>query len=197
MRAFVLAALLLASFSLASSVQGEESPPSAPQSVPGQSAPPDPKAQQPPDQRTDRGQSKGDNREMAPDWRMRRGDGYRAGRDDREVGHDMRGGNRDEYQDRDKDWGRYSDRDRRDDGDRMGRGDRDVGQYMRRGDHDEYRDRDKDRGLYGDRDDRENRGWDRADRDYRSPDEVRPRRRVKVCIEYDNGDEYCRYRQGR
>jgi hypothetical protein len=37
---------------------------------------------------------------------------------------------------------------------------------------------------------------DRADRDYgrRYYDEDRPRRRMKVCIEYENGDEYCRYR---
>jgi len=26
-------------------------------------------------------------------------------------------------------------------------------------------------------------------------DEDRPRRRVKICVEYENGDEYCRYRQ--
>jgi len=24
-----------------------------------------------------------------------------------------------------------------------------------------------------------------------------PRRRVKVCVQHENGDEYCRYRQGR
>jgi hypothetical protein len=36
----------------------------------------------------------------------------------------------------------------------------------------------------------------RADRDgYGSYyDEDRPRLRVKVCVEYDNGDEYCHYR---
>ena len=56
----------------------------------------------------------------------------------------------------------------------------------------------KDRGRYGERRDRDDRGWDRADRgrDYRGYDEDRPRRRVKVCVEYENGDEYCRYRQG-
>ena len=45
--------------------------------------------------------------------------------------------------------------------------------------------------------DRGYRSADRADRDgygKRSDDEDRPRRRVKVCFEYDNGDEYCRYR---
>jgi len=153
MRALVLVTLLLASSSLSSFAQGEgKAPISPPQAVPTQPAPSDQNGQQPRDQRTDRGQSKGDEREMGRDWRMRRNDGDR-GRDDRDMGPDMR-----------------------------------------RGDRDEYRDRDTDRGRYGDRDDR---GWDRADRDYRSPDEVRPRRRVKVCIEYDNGDEYCRYRQGR
>ena len=155
MRALVLVTLLLASSSLSSFAQGEEKAPiSPPQTVPTQPAPSDQNAQQPRDQRTDRGQSKGDEREMGRDWRMRRNDGDR-GRDDRDMGPDMR-----------------------------------------RGDRDEYRDRDTDRGRYGDRDDR---GWDRADqdRDYRSYDEDRPRRRVKVCVEYDNGDEYCRYRQGR
>lgn len=197
MRALVLATLLLASSSFASFAQDEGKPPiSQPQSAPAQPAPSNLNAPRPPDQRSDRGQSRGDDREMGPDWRMRRGDGDRTGRDDREVGHDMRGGNRDEYRDRDKDRGRYGDRDRRGDGDRMGRDDRDVGQDMRRGDRDEYRDRDKDHGRYGDRD---NRDWDRADRDrnYRTQDDDRPRRRVKVCVEYDNGDEYCRYRQGR
>ncbi len=156
MRALVLVTLLLASSSLSSFAQGEgKAPISPPQAVPTQPAPSDQNGQQPRDQRTDRGQSKGDEREMGRDWRMRRNDGDRMGRDDRDMGPDMR-----------------------------------------RGDRDEYRDRDTDRGRYCDRDDR---GWDRADqdRDYRSYDEDRPRRRVKVCIEYDNGDEYCRYRQGR
>jgi hypothetical protein len=38
---------------------------------------------------------------------------------------------------------------------------------------------------------------DRTDRDgygRGSHDEDRPQRRVKVCFEYENGDEYCRYR---
>ena len=45
---------------------------------------------------------------------------------------------------------------------------------------------------------RGDRDWDRADRDRDNRgyvDADRPRRRVKVCVEYDNGDEYCRYRQ--
>lgn len=45
--------------------------------------------------------------------------------------------------------------------------------------------------------DRGYRSSDRADRDGYGRDyhdEDRPRRRVKVCFEYDNGDEYCRYR---
>jgi hypothetical protein len=48
----------------------------------------------------------------------------------------------------------------------------------------------------------DHRDWrarpDRADQDdgygRGSYDEDRPRRRVKVCFEYKNGDEYCRYR---
>jgi hypothetical protein len=39
---------------------------------------------------------------------------------------------------------------------------------------------------------------DRRDRDSsRYYDDDRSRRRVKVCVEYENGDEYCRYREGR
>jgi hypothetical protein len=55
-----------------------------------------------------------------------------------------------------------------------------------------------------DRDDRTvGRNWrmhpddDRADRDNYGRgyyDADRPRRRVKICMEYENGDEYCRYR---
>ena len=55
--------------------------------------------------------------------------------------------------------------------------------------------RDYDRDRYNDRDNRG--GRDRADRgrdDSDYYDEDRPRRRVKICIEYENGDEYCRYR---
>lgn len=57
------------------------------------------------------------------------------------------------------------------------------------------RDRDMDRGRYGERGDRD---WDDADRDRNNRgyfDEDRPRRRVKICVEHENGDEYCRYRQ--
>lgn len=35
-------------------------------------------------------------------------------------------------------------------------------------------------------------GW--ADRDEDRYFETRPRRRIKTCVEYDNGDEFCRYR---
>ncbi|MBR1270271.1 hypothetical protein JQ629_22610 [Bradyrhizobium sp. AUGA SZCCT0222] len=92
-----------------------------------------------------------------------------------------------------RDW-----RTRRGDGDRMSRDDREMGPEVRRSDREEYRELDMDRRRYSDRNDRDNRGWDRADRhrDYPSYDDDRPRRRVKICIEYDNGDEYCRYRQG-
>ena len=88
---------------------------------------------------------------------------------------------------------------RRGDDDRQGRDDREMGPDWRmHRDRDADWDRDKDRGRYGERRDRDDRGWDRADRgrDYRGYDEDRPRRRVKVCVEYENGDEYCRYRQG-
>ena len=57
------------------------------------------------------------------------------------------------------------------------------------------RGRDMDRGRYGEREDRDG---DHADRDRDNSgyfDEDRPRRRVKICIEYENGDEYCHYRR--
>jgi len=80
-------------------------------------------------------------------------------------------------------------------GGRIGQGERDMGPGMTMwGDPDDDRDGDKYRGRYGNRDDRSGRRSDRADqgRSYGSRDEDAPRRRVKVCIEYDNGDEYCR-----
>ena len=94
---------------------------------------------------------------MDRDWRMRRGDSDRMGREDREMDSDRR---------------------------------------MHR-DRDDYSDSDKDRGRYGDRVDRDNRGSERADRGRGygdGHDEDRPRRRVKICVEYENGDEYCRYK---
>ena len=79
----------------------------------------------------------------------------------------------------------------------MGRDEREMGHggMMRDRSDRMGRDRDRDRGRYQERGD-----WDRddADRDrgYRGyADAERPRRRVKICVEYDNGDEYCRYRQ--
>ncbi|MBX9648876.1 MAG: hypothetical protein K2X57_17675 [Xanthobacteraceae bacterium] len=100
----------------------------------------------------------------------------RAGGDDREFNRD----------------GRV----RRGEGGSMGQADREMGfaRKMQR-DRDDYRDGDKDLGRYGDRDERSSRRVDRADqgRGYGDArDDEAPRRRVKVCIEYDNGDEYCR-----
>ena len=73
------------------------------------------------------------------------------------------------------------------DGDRMGRMEREeMGRMM----DSMRRDMDSDHRTVG-------HGWrmrpddERADRGY--PDEDRIRRRVKVCFEYENGDEYCRY----
>jgi hypothetical protein len=89
-----------------------------------------------------------------------------------------------------------SDSDRRDRDDRMGRDDREMGcdGRMHR-DREADRDRDMDRGRYRERGDRD---VDRRDRDSsRYYDDDRSRRRVKVCVEYENGDEYCRYREGR
>jgi hypothetical protein len=151
MRVLILAALLLGSSSLSPSFAQDQAKP--PVQVPQTGAPArtDENAEQPRDQRTGRDQSRTDDREMGPDWRMRRGDGERMGRDRSEMGPE---GRMQRDRDREEDRGRYS-----------GRGDRD---------------------------------WDHADRDDDSRgyfDDDRPRRRVKICVEYENGDEYCRYKR--
>jgi hypothetical protein len=52
--------------------------------------------------------------------------------------------------------------------------------------------------MMEDMDHRPNRRMQRDDEDMdrrsRYRDEDRPRRRVKICFEYENGDEFCRYR---
>lgn len=56
-------------------------------------------------------------------------------------------------------------------------------------------DRETHRARYSERGDRD---WDRAQQDTDNrgySDGDRPRRRVKVCFEYDNGDEYRRYKE--
>lgn len=153
MRVFVLATMLLASSSLCALAQ---EPGKAPAAAPQAGTPAQTDRNSPAkDQKAGRDQQKTDDREMGPDWKMRRSE--RMGRDDREMGH---GGMM-----------------RRGDGDRMDRDhDKERGRYQERGD------RDRDR-ADGDRDDR---GYSDAER---------PRRRVKICFEYENGDEYCRYRQ--
>jgi hypothetical protein len=59
------------------------------------------------------------------------------------------------------------------------------------------REEDRDRGNLSVGRDWRVRRDDSADRDgygRGSHEEDRPRRRVKICFEYENGDEYCRYR---
>jgi len=83
---------------------------------------------------------------------------------------------------------------RRGDSDRMGRDDREMGSNCRmHRDRETGRDRDMDRGRYSERRDRDGDYADRNNKGY--SDEDRPRRRVKVCVEYENGDEYCRYKE--
>ena len=56
-------------------------------------------------------------------------------------------------------------------------------------------DRETHRARYSERGDRD---WDRAQQDTDNrgcADGDRPWRRVKVCFEYDNADEYCRYKE--
>jgi len=85
MRVVILATVLLASSSLCPSLAQEAAKPPivAPQTVPSQ---PDQNSQQQREQRTERGRPKDDDREMGRDWRMRRGDGERMGREDRDTG---------------------------------------------------------------------------------------------------------------
>ena len=82
---------------------------------------------------------------------------------------------------------------RRGDNDRMGRDSREMGPMYR--DRETGRDREMDRGRYSDRGNRDDdyADRDRGNRGYR--DEAQPRHRVKICVEYDNGEEYCRYKQ--
>lgn len=54
---------------------------------------------------------------------------------------------------------------------------------------------DMDRDRYRERGDRDRDREDRYSHGRGYYDEDRSRRRVKVCIEYENGDEYCRYRE--
>lgn len=44
-----------------------------------------------------------------------------------------------------------------------------------------------------DDDDTDRRHGDRSEGRYYN--EARPRKRVKICVEYENGDEFCRYRE--
>ena len=102
-----------------------------------------------------------------------------------EQPRDQRTG-RDQSRADDREMGRM----RRGDSERMGRDGREMGPDPRM-----QRDRDWDRGRYSARGDRDEdyAGRDNDDRGYF--DEDRPRRRVKICVEYENGDEYCRYKR--
>lgn len=198
MRVFVLATMLLASSSLCAFSQEQGKAPSV-ASQAGTPAQTDQNAPPPQDQEAGRERQKTDDREMAQDGKMRRGDGDRMDRDVREKGHGgmMRrdDGERTGRDDREKGHGGMM---RRGDSDSISRNDRKMchGGMMRHGDSNrvDY-DRDKERGRYQERSDRYRDNAD-TDRDYRGHgDADLPRRRVKICVEYDNGDEYCRYRQ--
>jgi len=172
MRILIAAALLAGSSSLCPSFAQEPAKPQP--EVPQTTVPvrPDQNAEQPRDQRAGRDASRTDNREMGQDWRIRRSDGERTDRDRREMGFEGR----------------------REDGWRRGPEDREIGRDpgMRR---ERDADRNWDHGRYTERGDRDgDRGYrDHDDRGYFDDD--RPRRRIKICVEYENGDEYCRYRR--
>ncbi len=98
---------------------------------------------------------------------------------------------RDEGRDRGDD--RMMGRDRR-----MGRDDEspEHDRGMMRGDR-ERRNMGRDWRLESNRDgDQDDRDWGRRNRDgYNDqPEESRGRQRLKICVEYENGDEYCRYK---
>ena len=188
MRTLILAALLLGSSSLCPSFAEEQAKPAVetPQTtVPGRI---EQNADQPREQRAGRDPARTDERTMGPDWRMRRGDNERVWRENRELGSEgrmRRDGDRAGRDDRNMATEGRS----RGDGDRIGRDDREMG-----ADQGMQRDRDWDRGRrYAGREDRG--GYAERDKDDRSFSEDQPRRRVKICVEYDNGDEYCRYRR--
>ncbi|QWG14551.1 hypothetical protein KMZ29_07770 [Bradyrhizobium sediminis] len=196
MRVFVLATMLLASSSLCSFAQEQgKAPAAAPQA--GTPAQTDQNSQPQREQRTGRDQPKTDDREMGHGGMMRRGDSDRMGRDDHEMGRGgmMCHGDSSRRGDDDREMGRGGMM-RRGDSDRMGRDDHEMGRGgMMHRDRETSRDRDPDHGRYSERGDRDR---DRAERDKDNrgySDGDRARRRVKVCFEYDNGDEYCRYRQ--
>ena len=184
MRVLILAALLLGSSSLNPLFAQEQKPAvEAPQTTaPGRT---DQNAEPPRESRIGRDQSRAEDRTVGPDWRMRRrddgrdrgemrsegsvrGDSGRFGRGDREMGAEGRIRGEDDF---------------------AGRGDREMAPEPRM-----RRERDGDRGgMYAGREDRGQA--DRYSEDRGTFDDDRPRRRVKICIEYDNGDEYCRYRR--
>lgn len=189
MRVLIFAALLLGSSSLSPSFAQESAKPAveAPQTtVPGRI---EQNADQPRDQRAGRDQSRAEDRTVGPDWRMRRGDDERLGRDRREMGSEGRMRRDGDRAGRDNSEIGTEGR-ARSGGDRIGRDEREMGPDQRM-----QRDRDGDRGgRYAGREDRG--GYGERDQDDRgSFNEDRPRQRVKICIEYDNGDEYCRYRR--
>jgi hypothetical protein len=179
MRVFVLAVTtLLASSTLSSFAQDSDKGPGvAPQT--GNVAAPIDQTSQRRDQRNERDQTRSEERETGSDTRRS------AVRDDREIRREMM---------------------RRDDSGRIETDSRERGRAGMTPDSDVdriVRGRDMDRGARMDRSDdsRDPRNyperaapdWDRA---YRDRDNVagRPRQTVKVCLEYDNGDEYCRLR---
>ena len=177
MRVVIAAALLLGTSSFCASMAQELAKP--PIEVPQTTAParPDQNAEQPREQRSGRDPSRIDNRDMVQDSRTRRGEGERGDGDGREMGFEGR---------------------RRDDGGRTGPEDREMrpGRGMQR-----ERDFGRDAGRDWDRERTAERGDCDGERGYRDRDnrggldEDRPRRRIKMCVEYDNGDEYCRYRR--
>lgn len=189
-RVFVLATMLLASSSLGSLAQEQgKALPAAPQA--GTSVQTDQNAAPQPDQRTGRDQPKTHDHEVGEGPKTRRDDGERMGRDTREMGHSgmMRRGDTDRLGGNDREMGGGGMM-RRSDGDRMNRDEREKSQDSRMyRDRETSRDREPDRGRYSDRGDRD---WDRADRDRDNRgyvDADQPRRRVKVCFEFENGDE--------
>ena len=155
-------------------VQSETAPaPTQPQTVPVQSE----RTPQQSEQARKQGQDRAEDVQVDRDWRTQSRDGDKMGR----MGKDGMG----RMMERMGPMGE-------DEMARMRDHMRMCRQMMKRWDHRMHRDSDDIDSDEG----RGDRSSDRSDRDRygRSYDEGRSSRRVKICIEDENGDEYCRYR---
>ena len=193
MRALVLTAVLLGSSSLYPAFAQEEGKSQSPNQAHTVPVQPERTPQQ-------SEQSREQDRERAEDVRVRRG--WRT--EERDSDRSDRMGQTDQAQTpvqpertpRQAEQSRDQERESAEDV-RVGRGWRTQGRDDERSDRMGYNDMGRTRDQTVGRNWRTRPDDDRADRDGYGRgyyDEDRPRRRVKVCVEYADGDEYCRYK---